>query len=82
MTCNLFMHSYFLWMIYDLDGHAEGEGTIASVHLTSDFEKENAIYQFEIAELLRVFRSVAEDELAVFKLGRNPSTGEWKIEEK
>ena len=78
-TCNIFMHSVFLWMVYDVDGMIDGEGLVTGVHLTSDYESERSIYWFEINEILRVFKSVIDDAFAEFSMHRDPSSGEWKV---
>jgi len=79
VTCNIFMHSVFLWMVYDDEGIIDGQGLVTGVHLTSDFESEKAIYWFQLDEILRVFRSVVEDEFTEFSMHRDPQSGEWKV---
>lgn len=79
-ACNLFIHSIFLWMVFDLDGLPEGEGTVSGVYLTSDFDKEKLVYKFEILEILRVFQSIVDDENNIIALHRDPESGEWTVE--
>jgi hypothetical protein len=78
-TCNLFMHSVFLWMVYDIEGHIDGEGTVTGVHLTSDYEKENVIYWFDLSDILRVFATVWNDDFSKLEIRRDPATGEMKV---
>ena len=78
-ACNLFIHSYFLWMVFDSDGLPEGEAIVSGVHLTSDFDKEKMVYRFQIAEIVRVFRSIVDDENDILSLHRDSITGEWIV---
>ena len=78
-VCNIFMHSVFLWMVYDSDGLGDDEGIVTGVHLTSGYEKEKSIYWFEIADILKVFESVWCDELTELQMRRDPKTGELKV---
>lgn len=71
--CNIFVHSIFLWMIFDEDGFISG------VHLTSSYEKEKYIYQVNIQEILRVFSSVINDEQSILEIKRDPITKELRV---
>lgn len=79
-VCNLFIHSIFLWMVFDTDRLPDGEGTVSGVYLTSDFDKEKLVYKFEISEILRIFQSIVDDENNIVALNRDPKSGEWKVE--
>lgn len=80
-ACNLFIHSVFLWMVYEYDGFPEGQGVVSGVHLTSGFDKEKYIYWFDISEILRVFCSIVEDQNNVLSMHRDPKTNEWVVEQ-
>ncbi|WP_417319301.1 hypothetical protein [Erythrobacter aureus] len=77
--CNIFVHSAFLWMVYDVDGYLEGEGIITGVHLTSTYDKEKLLYCVSIEEILRLFRSVIDDDMTRLEMYRDPSTNEMKV---
>jgi hypothetical protein len=78
--CNIFMHSVFLWMVYDEQASEFDTGPITGVHVTSDYEKEKQVYWVEISEILRVFRSVVDDEQDIVAFRRDPDSNEWKFE--
>lgn len=77
--CNIFMHSIFLWMVCDEQAAEFERGAITGVHVTSDYEKEKSVYWVEISEILRLFRSVVDDEQDVVSFTRDPATREWKL---
>ena len=77
--CNIFMHSAFLWMIYDGETDEEEGGAVTGVHVTSEYEKEKHVYWIEISEILRVFRSVIKDQQDVLSMERDPETKELKV---
>jgi len=78
-ACNLFIHSIFLWMVFDADGLPEGEATVAGVYLTSDFDKDKLVYKFGISEIVRVFQSIVDDENDISAINRDPNTGDWIV---
>lgn len=74
-ACNLFIHSIFLWMVFDADDLPEGEAAVSGVYLTSDFDKEKLVYKFEISEIIRIFQSIVDDENNSFALSRDAVSG-------
>tara|TARA_R110000772_G_scaffold37859_6_gene89676 strand:- start:2678 stop:3241 length:564 start_codon:yes stop_codon:yes gene_type:complete len=77
--CNIFTHSVFLWMVYDMEDYSEGEGTISGVYVTSSYEKEKLLYWVEISEILRIFHSIINDEIEKLELIPDPKTREMKV---
>ena len=77
--CNVFIHSVFLWMVYDTEAFPEDQGVVTGVHLTSGYDKEKAIYWIEVSEILRVFQSVINDEHNSLEMFRDPDNNEMKV---
>ncbi|OBX20686.1 hypothetical protein A9995_03030 [Erythrobacter sp. QSSC1-22B] len=78
-VCNIFVHSVFLWMVYDVEEYSEGEGVVVGVHLTSSYDKQKSIYWIKTSEILRVFNSVVADSLDKLDMDRDPETREMKV---
>ncbi|MEP5510108.1 MAG: hypothetical protein ABJP70_11630 [Erythrobacter sp.] len=66
-------------MVYDVEGYADGDGTVIGVHLTSSYDKEKHMYWLTIDEIVRVFSSVIDDEFRELQMYRDPDTNEMKV---
>ncbi len=73
-TCNIFIHSIFMWV--DLD---EGEDFIAGVRLTSSYEKDDRMYLVSIDEIQKCLKRIIADRNNVLEMMRDKLTGEMKV---
>lgn len=78
--CNLFIHSVFMWMVYEDRGFEIDEAAIIGVHLTSSHDKEKSIFWVEIVEIIRVFSSIIQDKNNIVRMSRDPDNGEMKVD--